>query len=81
MGGIENARLRHGQLLLVRRVQIAGSGECGCHGLVWIHRDRRGRFLVTANVHVLDQFGVLLVLDADRVAAFVKHLGDQAVFE
>ena len=70
MVGIENVGFGHG----------AGS-ECGSHGLVWIHRYGRGRLLVTANVHVLDQLGVLLVLDADRVAAFVKHFGDQAVLE
>lgn len=77
--GIEDVRFGHGPRLFV------GSDSTGCqssgHCFVSIHRGGRRCFLIVANVHVLDEFSVLLVLDSDGEATFVKYFGDQSVLE
>ena len=77
--GIVYVVSRHCPLLAVE-MDAAGSGR-GSHGFLSTHRRGSGRFLTVAYVHFLDQLGVLVVLDADGKAAFVKDFRDQAKFK
>ena len=77
--GIEYVLSWHRPLLAVER-DGAGSGR-GSHGFLRTHRRGSGRFLTVAYVHFLDQLGVLVVLDANGKAAFVKDFRDQAKFK